>query len=136
MGKEIIYNKEENDSEVFFHFKAKDMLKLEKYLKPKTSGSNISPFSSKNLPKNKFYKISDEDLIYYRNIVEKIGRKQIIALSHITNSYLKTLITKKTTWEDIKADMALNGLSGKNYIHSIGKWNDYIKYLEKMMNKI
>ena len=31
----------------------------------------------------------------------------------------------------IKADMALKGLKGKEYIHSIGKWNDYIKYLEE-----
>ena len=135
LGKEVIYNKEENDSEVLFHFKAKDMSKIEKYLRPKTSGSSISPFSSKNLPKNKLYKIPDEDLVYYRNIVEKIGRKQIIALSHITNSYLKFLITKTTTWEDIKADMALKGLSGKNYIHSIGKWKEYIKYLEKMIKE-
>lgn len=135
LGKEVIYNKEENDSEVLFHFKAKDMSKIEKYLRPKTSGSSISPFSSKNLPKNKLYKIPDEDLVYYRNIVEKIGQKQIIALSHITNSYLKILITKKTTWEDIKADMALKGLSGKKYIHSIGKWKEYIKYLEKMIKE-
>ena len=110
LGKGIIYNKEENDSEVLFHFKAKDMHKLEKYLKPKTSGSNISPFSSKNLPKNKFYKIPDEDLINYKNIVENIEQNQIIVLSHITNSYLKTLVMKNNTWEDIKADMALKGL--------------------------
>lgn len=136
LGQDIIYNKEENDAEVLFQFKAKYLNILEKDLRPKTSGSNISPFSSKNLPKNKLYKIPGEDLIYYRNIVEIIGQKQIITLSHITNSYLKTLATKRNTWEDIKADMALKGLSGKNYIHSIGKWNDYIKYLKKECEKI
>lgn len=136
LGKEILYNKEGNDSEILFHFKAKDMTKLEKYLKPKTSGSNISPFSSKNLPKNKSYKIPEDDLLHYKTIVEKIGQNQIITLSHITNSYLKTLITKRNTWEYVKADMALKGLSGKNYIHSIGKWNDYIKYLKKECEKI
>lgn len=136
MGKEIIFNKEENDSEVLFHFKAKDMSKLEKYLRPKTNGSSISPFSSKNLPKNKSYKIPDEDLVCYKDIVENIGKNQIIALSHMTNSFLKTIITRRNTLEDIKTDMALKGLSGKKYIHSIGKWDEYIKYLEKMVENI
>lgn len=130
-GQDIIYNKEENDSEVLFRFKAKYMKDLEKYLKPKTSGANISPFSSKNLPKNKSYKISNEDLIAYKSIIENIGENRIITLTHTINRYLKSLVTKQNTWEDIKADMALKGLSGKNYIHSIGKWDDYIEYLKE-----
>lgn len=133
-GQDIVYNKEENDSEMLFQFKAKHMCELEKYLKPKTNGANISPFSSRNLPKNKSYKIPDKDLIEYKKVIEKIGTKQIITLTHITSNYLKLLITRKNTWEDIKADMALKGLSGKNYIHSIGRWNEYIKYLESVCN--
>lgn len=132
LGQDIIFNKEENDSEVLFQFKAKYIKEFEKYLKPKTNGSNISPFSSRNLPKNKSYEIPDEDLLPYKNLIEKIGKKQIITLTHMTNNYLKSLTTKKYSWEDIKADMALKGLSGKNYIHSIGKWDEYIRYLEKM----
>ena len=31
----------------------------------------------------------------------------------------------------MKADMAAKGLSGKKYIHAIGKWKDYINYLKK-----
>lgn len=136
LGQDIIYNKEENDAEVLFQFKAKYMKNLEKYLRPKTGGSNISPFSSKNLPKNKAYKIPDKDLVTYKSIIENIGQERIITLTHMTQSYLKSLVTKKNTWEDIKADMALKGLSGKNYIHSIGKWNNYIGYLEKECGKI
>ena len=105
---------------------------LEEYLKPKTSGSKISPFSSKNLPKNKEYKIPNEELLLYQDIIRKIGRNRILEISHRTNDYLKSLITKKNTWDDIKMDMSLKGLSGKNYIHSIGKWDEYINYLEKM----
>lgn len=112
------------------------MADLEKYLRPKTGGSNISPFSLKNLPKNKAYEIPDEDLVAYKDIVRDIGQKQIITLTHMLNSYLKSLVTKRNTWEDIKADMALKGLSGKNYIHSIGKWDDYLKYLKKECGKI
>lgn len=53
----------------------------------------------------------------------------------MTNNFLKTLVTKKNRWEDIKADMALKGLKGKEYIHSIGKWSEYIAYLEKELCK-
>lgn len=131
---EVIYNIEENDTEVLFRFKAKDMDILEKYLKPKTGGSNISPFSSKNLPKNRSYKISDEEMVSYKSIIRNIGKKQIIKLSYMTNNYLKSLVTKRNTWEDIKADMALKGLTGKNYIHSINKWDEYIDFLRKELS--
>lgn len=33
--------------------------------------------------------------------------------------------------ENIKADMKLKGLKGKEYIHSIGQWGNYINYLRK-----
>lgn len=112
-------------------FKAKDDNKIIPLLKPRTSGASISPFSTKNLPRNKDYKIPDEDLVAYRNIVSKIPRERILDITHTTNNYLKSLVTKKNTWDDIKADMALKGLKGKEYIHSIGKWNEYIDYLGK-----
>lgn len=129
-GNDVIFSIKETDSELFFRFHANDMDRLEKYLKPKTNGADISPFSSKNLPKNKEYKIPDEDFVEYKNIIEKIGQKRVIELTHMTSNYLKSLVTKKNTWENIKADMSLKGLSGNRYIHSIGKWNDYISYLK------
>ena len=128
-GEDIIFDIKDTDSEVIFKFKANYMIDLEKYLKPKTSGANISPFSTRNLAKNKTYKIPDEELEQYKQIIAKIPKKHILSLTHTTNNYLKTLVSKKNTWEDIKADMVLKGLKGKEYIHSLDKWNDYIKYL-------
>lgn len=128
-GEDIIFDIKDTDSEVIFKFKANYMTDLEKYLKPKTSGANISPFSTRNLAKNKTYKIPDEELEQYKQIIAKIPKKHILSLTHTTNNYLKTLVSKKNTWEDIKADMVLKGLKGKEYIHSLDKWNDYIKYL-------
>lgn len=126
----LILNIEETDEEVLFKFHSKHMEQLEPYLKPKTSGADISPFSSRNLPKTK-YVIPDEDLNTYKEIVSKIPQNELISLVHTTNSFLKSLVTKKLTWEDIKTDMALKGLKGKDYIHSINKWDDYIKYLKR-----
>lgn len=126
----IIWNVVETDSEVLFRFNAKHITDLEPYLKPKTNGADRSPFSTKNLPKTK-YIIPDEDLVSYKEIVSKLPQNQLITLVHTTNSFLKSLATKKNTWEDIKADMALKGLKGKEYIYSIGQWDKYIKYLKE-----
>ena len=56
-GEDIIFDIEETDSEILFKFNTKHADNIIPLLKPKTSGANISPFSSKNLPKNKNYKI-------------------------------------------------------------------------------
>ena len=126
----IIFHIEETDSEVLFQFKAQNMEKLEKYLKPKTNGADRSPFSTKNLPKTK-YNIPDEDLSRYKALMTNLSQKDILSFGLYTNNYLKSLTTKKNTWENIKSDMALKGLKGKEYIHSIGKWGEYIEYLTK-----
>lgn len=100
-------------------------------MKPKTSGASISPFSSKNLHQNKDYRISDEDFILYRKIIEKIPQNELLGVTHTTEKFIKSFASKRNPIENIKADMKLKGLKGKEYIHSIGKWNEYIKYLEK-----
>ena len=113
---------------------------LESYIPSLGRGRNIVKAIQQNLDKNiifnitenKEYKIPNEELLLYQDIIRKIGRNRILEISHRTNDYLKSLITKKNTWDDIKMDMSLKGLSGKNYIHSIGKWDEYINYLEKM----
>lgn len=127
---DLFINIIESDEEVIFKFHSKYMEQLEPYLKPKTNGADRSPFSSKNLPKSK-YEIPDEDLVTYKEIIENIPKNQLIALVHTTNNFLKSLATRKNTWENIKVDMSLKGLKGKDYIHYIGKWDDYIKYLKR-----
>lgn len=102
-------------------------------MKPKTSGASISPFSSRNLSKSD-YRIPDEILEEYKQIVAKIPRERILNITHSTNAFIKSLATKRETYEDIKADMAKKGLKAKEYIHSIGQWDEYIKYLEENLN--
>ena len=131
LGNDIIYNIEETSQEILFKFNYKHSDKIIPLLNPKTSGANISPFSSRNLPKNKDYRIPDEEFVSYKEMVSKIPRERMIDITHTTNNYLKSLTTKRNTWEDIKADMAKKCLKPKEYIHSIGKWNDYINYLRK-----
>lgn len=135
INSDLIFDIEETSQEILFKFHYKDSDKIIPLLKPKTSGANISPFSSKNLPRNKDYKIPDEEFSIYKEIVAKIPPERILTLTHSTNHYLKSLATKKNTWDSIRADMKLKGLKGKEYIHSIGKWSEYIKYLRKEIDK-
>ena len=131
LGQDIIFDIEETDEEIIFKFNSKYDEKIIPLLKPKTSGASISPFSSKNLPRNKDYKIPYVELSQYKNIVAKIPPERILTITHTTNNFIKSLVTKKNTLDNIKADMAVKGFKRKAYIHSIGKWNEYIKYLEK-----
>lgn len=129
----IIFDVEETDSEILFKFKYSNSDKVIPLLKPKTFGANISPFSSKNLPKNKDYIIPDEDLVRYKTIASKIPQERILELSHMTKNFINKLATKNNPAENIKADMRLKGLKSREYIHCIGKWDEYIKYLDKNM---
>lgn len=54
-----------------------------------------------------------------------------LTVNVIQNSFIKSLVSKKHPLSEIKADMRLKGLRGKEYIHSIGKWDKYIKYLKE-----
>ena len=130
----IITHLQEGDSEVIFRFKYSNSDKVIPLLKPRTSGANISPFSSKNLPKSS-YTIPEKDLNIYKHIVAKIPREDILTITHNTNNFIKTLVTKQNPMENIKADMKLKGLKGKEYVHSIGQWGNYINYLRKELSK-
>ena len=129
MGDKIT-KKFETASEVIIRFPAKEMAQFEKYFKPLTSGAGISPFSTKNLPKTD-YIIEEDKLEEYRNIISKLGYETPIGIAHLTNNFIKSLATKRNSWEKIKADMQMKGLRGKEYIDEIGQWDKYIKFLKE-----
>lgn len=122
----------ETDEEIEFKFHSKNIELIAKYLKPQTSGSSISPFSTKNLPKSD-YTIPVEDLEEYREITVDISKDDILIISQITRSFLTVQLPKNKAYKskDIKADMKLKKLKGKEYIHSIGMWSEYLNYLKK-----
>lgn len=126
----IIFDISETDSEVLFKFKYVNSDKVIPLLKPKTNGARISPYSPKNLPKTDF-KIPEDKLTQYKQIVSKISPEKLLTIGRMTNSFLQTSVTKKTPWENIKSDMRLKCVKGKEYIYMIGKWDEYLKYLEK-----
>lgn len=126
----MIFDIMENDEEVMFSFKSTDDV-IFNYLKPKTSGAGISPFSEKNLPKNKDFSIPEEDMELYRAAVANVPKDKILTISRITNDFIKSLANRRNPLDKIKADMKLKCLKGKDYIYSIGKWNEYIAFLKE-----
>ena len=122
----------ENDKEIEFKFSAKDIELIAKYLKPQTGGANISPFSSRNLPKRK-YDIGSTDLREYKEIINKIPKGNILIIKNLTSQFLSDILKKDKAYRrvDVNADMKKKMLKGKEYIHYIGKWNEYIKFLKE-----
>ena len=126
----LIFDIEETDSEILFKFKYSDSDQVIPLLKPRTSGAGISPFSSKNLPKSN-YTIPESDLEQYKSVISNVPKDELLSICHTSNNFIKNLATKQNPMENIKADMKLKGLKGKEYIHSIGQWDNYINYLRK-----
>lgn len=126
----IIYDVYDTEEEVLFKFSWERMKDFEKYFKPKTSGASRSPFSSKNLPKSD-YEIPEEDQNKYKEVTSKLPKEDILKVGRMTSNYIKSLANRRNKLEDINNDMKQKCMKNNQYIHSIGKWEDYLKYLEK-----
>lgn len=123
--KEIVYYINDTDSEVEFRFHDKNTHIVAKILKAKTSGSKISPFSTKNLPKAK-YTIPEEDNKAFKVLVEEIP------LSSINTMYSEFAKKYKI---DLNAARKKAMLDNKKYIHSLGKWNELLKFIDRYKNQ-
>lgn len=105
------------------------MDKIEKVVKIKTSGASISPFSQKNLPKSD-YKISDDKLERYKNIIENRPEINKLSLGYMMKKYIELLATKNNPYDQIIKDMKRKCMSYKQYIDYIGKWDEFLEVLE------
>lgn len=116
----IIIKIEETDREMLIYFSDNLMKEFAEILKPQINGSGISIFSTKNLPKQK-YIIPDSDLQLYKNIMSKLENK--LEIKRYNNEFLDNLEI------DYKKEMKQRGLKAKEYIHFIGKWDEYLEFL-------
>lgn len=128
LGENILFDLVDNETEYLFKFHSKHMESLEPYLCPKTGGADISPFSSRNLPKST-YVLPEKDLKQYQEVIKDVPKEKSLAIAHLTTSYIKNLDKSKGGYEKHKEQMALNCVKGKEYVHKIGKWEDYLTFL-------
>lgn len=123
----------ETDEEIIWRFKDKDLEFMFQFITPQTYGASISPFSSKNLPKKK-YEINQEDLVVYKKMLDSLEQKDKLATGLITRQFIKEYIPKTYKQyrnQNMDAVMKKTQLKGKEFIHSIGLWNEYIEYLKR-----
>ena len=133
----IWYNDyEETDAEATFFFKAADIEPVAKLMKAKTSGANISPFSSKNLPKASDVKLPTDLMNKYKTVSSKIEKKDLLIIHRITTSFLSDILAKKLKI-DYKADMKKLHMSRqvKEYIYTKNLFDEYLKYLDEKITE-
>ena len=134
---------DESDEEVMFKFKAKDIEQVAELMKAKTYGASISPFSNKNLPKNKDIKIPDEEIERYKSISSKVDKKDMLKFKTWNSSFLNDILQKKIRKDtknksyDYKKDMKKMklGRQVKEFIFAKNMWEDYLVYLDTAISE-
>lgn len=136
-GVEIL-DYDESDEEVTFQFLASDIEPVAKLMRANTSGANISPFSTKNLPKVTI-DIPENEILKYKILVSKVGTAGMTMIRMANKAFLDDVLAKKLRPPkkrkpfDYVSDMRQMKLSRdtKGYIYKKGLWQDYLEYLEK-----
>ena len=131
-----VFDCDDSDEEVMFKFDASDIETVTSFIKPKTSGAGISPFSSKNLPKAKV-DIPENEMAKYKSLISKLDNP--LAIRGFNTSFLDDVLAKKLRPKgkrkpfDYKSDMMAMKLSHdvKGYIWNKGLFEDYLEFLEK-----
>lgn len=129
----------ENDEEVVFKFKAKDIEPVAELMKATTSGASISPFSVKNLPKAKDAQIPTDEIERYKAISALVQKGDLLLIHRITEAFLVDFVQKsikkrdKDKTFDVRADMKKCMMSrlAKEYIYHKGFWNEYLDHLKQ-----
>lgn len=128
-------NYKESDDEIFFNFKSKDIETVAELMKARTSGSNISPFSVKNLAKSDV-EIPSSKMKEYKEITSRVGKNEMLLLHRLTSAFLESVLEKKYKENDksfdYKTDMKKMKLARqtKEYIFMRGLWQEYMNYLD------
>lgn len=118
---------EDDGSDAYIYFNAKDIKKIATIVTPRTSGAKINPFSNKNLPKIE-YKIPSKDLADLYSITKDLDRYQTMHFYKTVNEkFIKSIGKKKARTQ--------SRLSSKEFIHSIGMWERYLKFARKEYDK-
>lgn len=131
----VVFDINESDAEVWWHFQSKNIELMAKYMKPQTSGASISPFSPKNLPKQK-YTLPYENMVVYKQIINDANLDNKLVIGKLTNDFITKIVPKKHRLyakSDMKKEMRKVMLSGKEFIHSIGLLDEYMDFLREKL---
>jgi hypothetical protein len=134
-------NYRETDEEVEFRFKAKDIEPVAALMKARTGGADISPFSTKNLPKADV-EMPTAEIERYKGVVAKVQKDDLLIIHRITTDFLSNILEKKYKKLEGKhfsvgIDMKKKMMSrmSKEYIWTKNMWNEYLYFLQKKIDK-
>ena len=134
----IVFDVEETDGEFLWKFKDKYTDLMAELLRASKYGAKRPPFSPKNLPIRE-YTIPKEDMKKYKDIVSTVPKEKFVLLTHIQKNFISGHIPKKHK-EYRKADMNVlmrkEQLRGKEFIHYLGFWDEYMQYIQKEVKKV
>ena len=141
-AKNIPYtNYMESDEEVWFRFEAKYIDTVAELLKAKTMGADISPFSSKNLPKADV-EIPTEEIERYKSVVAEVQKEDLLIIHRFTTSFLTDILEKKYKRIECKdfdcsVDMKkmMMARMAKEYIWTKGMFEEYLDYMKKKIKE-
>ena len=145
----IKYQLEDAGDEYIIYFNDSDMDKVAKLVGAKTNGKKIKPFDKVNIPDRivvehvesteptiiSVYKIPPDDLkLYYSTVGPIIGRSEKMQLSKQTLAEFDEVI-KSTKKVDPNKEREKLNIGQREYIHSIGMWDEYIKHVQKAVEE-
>lgn len=148
---DILFDIDVLDYEVMFGFKTSLIDYIAKLVGAKTSGANIGALSVKNLPKN-HYEIPKNDLDQYEKLIkllpirtmERQGKNgetikatmpDTVIINGIMRSFESIIKKAKGKNYDLNTEQRKRGLRGREFIHSIGMWNEFIKFVTNEVKK-
>lgn len=123
----LILDIDYTDCEMAFCFNAGDLGAFQPFISPKTYGSNILPFSSRNLPRT-HYKIPKCDNDKYKAIVMDLYSDAPLMIAKVIKDYINTITVDGTGGNVAKKRMCLGN---KEFIHKIGLWDEFLNLLEQ-----
>lgn len=115
----------ENGYDAYIYFNARDIDKIASVIIPRTSGAKIKWDSNKNLSKRS-YEIPEKYLNEYNSLLIGMDKYEKMAFSRKCSSEFISSI-------NAKSEMKKSGLNSKEYIYSINKWDDFIKFIKKKL---
>lgn len=145
----IKYQLGDAGDEYIIYFNDADMDKVAKLVGAKTTGKKIKPFDKVNIPDRiivepteskepviiSVYKIPSEDLKPYHNAIAPIaGKSEKLKLVKKTLIDFDEIIKTAKEVDPVKERERLK-MGQKEYIHSIGMWDEYIKYIQKAVEE-
>lgn len=136
------HNADETDSEVTFLFPSTEIDKVAELVGAKTYGANISPFSTRNLPKTKV-EIPSEQMQEYKKITSRLGKNDMLLIKNANSGFLNEVLAKKLKEKgkrkpfDYRSDQKKLGLTRdtKGYIYTKGLFDEYLDYLYKKVDE-